>query len=105
MVRSGCAQCVEQLEQAIELYHGQFMSGFFLKDLIEFETWLEVKRQFYDQIAISALSDIAGHFLERDKYDIAQRAAFRQIEIDPYREIAHRQYMRSLIASGNEPRP
>lgn len=100
VIRSGCAQCVERLEQATSLYHGQFMSGFFLKDSIEFETWLEVKRQFYDQIAISALSDIAGHYLEKGQYDIAQRVALRQIEMDPYREIAHRQYMHSLIACG-----
>ena len=33
VVRSGCVQCIKQLEQAIELYHGQFMSGFFLTDL------------------------------------------------------------------------
>ena len=29
LTRGACAQCVERLERAIDLYHGQFMSGSF----------------------------------------------------------------------------
>ncbi len=56
---SSCAHCVARLEQAMALYRGPFMNGFFLRDAVEFETWVEVKRQTYEQTAISALAEIA----------------------------------------------
>lgn len=100
MTRCGCLQCAKRLEQAIDLYQGHFMSGFFIKGSSEFEAWLEMKRQIYHQIAISALADTAEYYLDQDQYDLAQQVTLRQIEMDSYCEIAHRQYMRSLMGSG-----
>ena len=70
-----------------------------MKDALEFEAGGDVKRQIYDQMAIDALADMAEYFLGQDHYNQAYQAALRQIDIDPYREIAHRQCMRSLLAS------
>lgn len=100
VIRGDCAQCVKRLEQALELYRGRFMNDFYIKDSSEFETWLEMKRQFYDQIVFSMLSDIAEFHLKDDQFEIAQQSALRQVEMDPYRESAHRQLMRALAACG-----
>lgn len=100
VARSSCGLCVERLEQAVELYRGPFMSGFFLRDAFEFEAWVEMQRHAYEQAAISTLARITDYYLEHDRFEIAQQTALRQIEMDPYFEMAHRQYMQALVASG-----
>jgi hypothetical protein len=35
---------IERIEQAVELYKDEFLSGFFVKNALEFDAWVVVRR-------------------------------------------------------------
>jgi len=53
---------------------------------------------------MDALYCLADARLQRGRYGEAQRYARRQIELEPWREEAHRQLMRALALSGQRSR-
>ncbi|MCB0174884.1 MAG: tetratricopeptide repeat protein [Anaerolineae bacterium] len=95
---SGCQACRTSLKQALELYRGEFLAGFFLEECLAFEEWLFVWRERLHVQALKQLEQLAdaaaqsGHLVEAAGY------ARRQIELDPLHESAHRQLMRALYA-------
>ena len=42
---AACRPCQDQLKQAVKLYRGEFLAGFFLEDCLAFEEWLFVWRE------------------------------------------------------------
>ena len=97
---SACRPCQTALRQALELYQGEFLTGFFLEDCLAFEEWLFVWRERLHVQMLKQLDHLvqaaenSGHFAEAERY------ARRQIELDPLHESAHRQLMRALVAQG-----
>jgi DNA-binding SARP family transcriptional activator/predicted ATPase len=91
---------VDKLEQAVALYRGSFLEGFSLGDSAPFEEWaLFTGEQIARQVS-SALHRLAEIYVERGEYEEARSYAWRQLELEPWDEIAHRQLMRSLTLSG-----
>jgi len=98
--RETCRVCVKRLQRAVKLYRGDLLTGFFLKDSAAFEEWALVTREQLARQALSALHSLAEYQALRGNYQLMERVARRQIEIDPFREDAHRQVMRALTWSG-----
>jgi DNA-binding SARP family transcriptional activator/predicted ATPase len=96
-----CAECAAWLSDAIGLYRGDFLSGFALPDSTSFEEWALVVREQLHQQALEALSMLAAYHDQQGDYAALARAARRQIELEPWREQAHRQLMRALAAMGD----
>jgi predicted ATPase/DNA-binding SARP family transcriptional activator len=97
--RETCPPCIECLQQAVTLYRGELLTGFFLKDSAAFEEWVLVKREQLARQALSALHSLTEYYALRGDFPLMEHAARRQIEIDPFRETAHRQVMRALAWS------
>jgi predicted ATPase/DNA-binding SARP family transcriptional activator len=95
-----CAECSERLEQAVALYRGEFLAGFFLDDSPAFEEWMVLKREWLRREVLQALADLAVFHERAGVYAQAQAYAWRQVELDPPREEAHQQLMRVLALSG-----
>lgn len=95
-----CRSCTARSKQAVDLYHGDFLSGFYLKDSVAFEEWALIKREQCRRQAVSALHLLTDHHCLRCDYENMEHYARRQIEIDPFREEAHRQVMRALAWQG-----
>ena len=95
-----CCACVKRLEHATTLYRGDLLADFFLKDSAPFEEWAIIKREQLARLVIAALHTLAEHYAIRSRYVDMEWAARRQIEIDPFRESAHRQLMLALMSSG-----
>ncbi len=95
-----CRPCMQRMQQAIELYAGDFLADFFLPDSAGFEEWTLFKREWLRRQALDALYHLAEYHRKRAEYDEAARYAQRQVELEPYREEAHRQLMRTLALSG-----
>ncbi|MGD2177518.1 MAG: BTAD domain-containing putative transcriptional regulator, partial [Anaerolineae bacterium] len=91
---------VPQLEEALALYRGSFLEGFFLRDSAAFDDWSLIVRERLRRQALGALHQLAGHYERRGDYEQAQAHAWRQVELEPWRESAHRQLMRLLALSG-----
>jgi DNA-binding SARP family transcriptional activator/class 3 adenylate cyclase len=94
-----CASCMAKLEEAASLYRGDFLAGFSL-DSAPFEEWLVVQRESLHLQALEVLHHLALYHERQGEYDQALRYARRQVELEPWREGAHRQCMRALSASG-----
>jgi ABC-type oligopeptide transport system substrate-binding subunit/DNA-binding SARP family transcriptional activator len=97
---SACADCIERLQQAVELYRGEFLAGFFLDDCPAFEEWILLKREWLRRQALQAFFDLAVYYERQEAYARAEVYAWRQVELDPPREEAHQQLMRVLALSG-----
>jgi WD40 repeat protein/DNA-binding SARP family transcriptional activator len=90
----------EQLEKAVALYRGPFLEGFSLADSPEFEEWVVLTREQLFRQAIEAHHRLASEYEEGGQYERALEHAWRQLELDPWRENAHRQVMRLLALNG-----
>jgi adenylate cyclase len=93
-------QAVHGLESAVELYRGDLMEGFSIPDSAAFEEWALLTRERLRRRALGALRRLVDAHEQRGHYEHALRFAWRQVELDPWREQAHRHVMRLLALSG-----
>jgi DNA-binding SARP family transcriptional activator/predicted ATPase len=91
---------VRRLEEAVALYRGSFLQGFFLKDSPAFEDWSLIVRERLQRQALGALHRLAETYEQRGEYERARDYAWRQVEMEPWQEEAHQQLMRLLALSG-----
>lgn len=95
-----CEPCLARMAQAIELYRGELLAGFGLLDAPAFEEWLLLKRESLHQQALAALNSLIRAYEQRGDDQQAHHYATRQLALDPSREEAHRQVMRTLARLG-----
>jgi len=98
--RETCQACNARLGRAVALYRGDLLTEFSIKDSAAFEEWALVKREQLSRMALAALTSLAEYHLSQGEFEQAEQAARRQIELDPFRENAHRQVMRALAWAG-----
>jgi len=99
----GLDSCLLLLESCAALYRGPFLHGLSLGDSPAFDDWLLLKEEQYRRSVLGVLGDLASLHAAREEYDQAARWARRQLELEPYREPAHRQLMAALALGGERP--
>jgi predicted ATPase/DNA-binding SARP family transcriptional activator len=95
-----CEQCGEQLQQAVSLYRGDFMTGFSLDGSAAFEEWVLVRQEQHRRQMLDALHRLAICYERQGALKKALDCARQQVDLDPWREGAHRQVMRLLALDG-----
>ena len=95
----GEAACAA-LEKAVALYRGPLLEGFSLRDSAAFEDWLFWTREQYQRKALCALRRLVAMYEIAGRYEAAQAAARRQVQLEPLDEEAHRQLIRTLALGG-----
>jgi len=93
-------QSVRRLEEAVALYRGHFLEGFSVGDSPTFEEWALLNRERLHRLVVEALHRLADCHERHGAYERGLEHAWRQVELDPWREKAHRQLMRLLALSG-----
>lgn len=88
------------LEQALALYHGDFLQGFSLADSPEFEQWLIAEQARLRQLAIDGYHTLVVSATQSREFARGINAARRLLLLDPLREEANRQLMQLLATSG-----
>lgn len=88
------------LQKAAELYRGDFLAGFVVRDAPEFEEWMLAQRARFRELALHALHNLTEAYLEQGQYDRTIDYATQLLSLDPWRENAHRQLMLALARSG-----
>ncbi len=91
---------LKRLATAVDLYQGPFMTGLDVRDAPEFEEWVLMRRARYEQLAISALDTLVSEAISRQQYTTGIHYARRLLELDSWREEAHRQLMWLLELDG-----
>ena len=95
-----CQPCLSRLRQAVNLYQGEFLAGFSVVDSDPFEEWRRVTQEQCHIAALDALEQLTDACAANGDDEQAQKFAARQIALEPWREQASRQLMRTLARSG-----
>jgi len=88
------------LQQAVALYQGDFLEGFFVPDAPEFEQWVLVERTRLREMLLQTLATLAALQAEQSDLHGAIKSTRRLLSIEPWREEAHRQLMLWLAQNG-----
>jgi DNA-binding SARP family transcriptional activator len=88
------------LEHAVTLYRGEFLEGFSLSDSPLFEEWTLFSRERFHRLVLEALQRLVRHCRQSGQHEPGLAHAWRQVELDPWREEAHRQLVLLLAATG-----
>jgi serine/threonine protein kinase/DNA-binding SARP family transcriptional activator len=73
----------EQFREALDLYRGNLLEGFFISDAPEFERWLETERARLQETASRAARALVEHYEARSNLTTAAHWARRAIELAP----------------------
>jgi predicted ATPase/DNA-binding SARP family transcriptional activator len=91
---------VTLLQRAADLYRGDFLEGFLVRDAPEFEEWALAQRTRYRELALQALHTLTTAHLDSADYTAAIDAAGRLLALDGWREEGYRQLMLALARTG-----
>jgi DNA-binding SARP family transcriptional activator len=94
-----CPECLQRLQEAANIYRGELLDQFVMESAL-FEEWLHRRRDHYHRRAITTLDQLASGYETCGEYERAQAIIERQIELEPWRENAHRRLMRMLALRG-----
>jgi len=89
---------------ALEVYRGEFMDGFHLRNAGEFDQWATAERTRLRALAARAASAAAKRLEDLGRIAEAAAAAERALELAPSDEVALRNVVRLLIAADNRTR-
>jgi len=90
----------EQFREALDLYRGNLLEGFFISDAPEFERWLETERARLQETASRAARALAEHYETRSNLTTAAHWARRAIELAPSDEATVRRLISLLDRHG-----
>src|SRR5262245_38172500 len=91
---------LQPLRQALELYRGDFLEGFSVREALAFEEWMLIQRERLRQLAMQGLFKLAREHTVRVEYAAAMDYTSRLLALEPWREEGHRQMMTLLAKSG-----
>jgi predicted ATPase/DNA-binding SARP family transcriptional activator len=92
---------VQALTAAVQLYRGDFLSGFYLRDSVGFDEWQFLEQEDLRRDYASALQQLVMLLEDRGDLKTAINYGRRWLAFDPVEEAAHRQLMRMYTAAGN----
>jgi DNA-binding SARP family transcriptional activator/tetratricopeptide (TPR) repeat protein len=98
-----CAACIPHLEKATDLYRGDFLEGFSMRDAAEFEDWARTATESFRNQAGVAFQRLAMAKAATGDYSGALRAVHRWIDLDPLHEPAYRLLMLLHAWDGDRP--
>ncbi len=94
------AEAAQQLEQALGLYQGDFLAGFYLRDSQGFEDWMIQERERLRRAVIEAWQNLVAYALDKGAYSVGIAQATRLLRLEPLLEEGHRQLMQLLVKAG-----
>jgi DNA-binding SARP family transcriptional activator/predicted ATPase len=91
---------VHRIEEAVALYGGDFLEGFYVRSAPAFEEWALAERERLRQMALRALYRLVGHYKAKGDHDRGLDYATRLLALEPWHEEVHQQMMLLLALSG-----
>lgn len=91
---------LDDLREAIGLYHGEFLEGFFVLNAAPFDDWVRQKREEYLILVLNSLHTLADRYMAANEFDAGLTATRRLLLLDPWNEQAHRKQMWLLACAG-----
>jgi DNA-binding SARP family transcriptional activator len=95
-----CPVCTESLEEALALYRGDFLGGLKVANSAAYEEWTLYWREYLHRLALESMVHLSNYYERLPDLEQAWRWAERQLQMEPWREEAHRQLMRVMARLG-----
>jgi predicted ATPase/DNA-binding SARP family transcriptional activator len=83
-----------------ELYHGDFLQGFYIRGSSGFEQWTTSERERHRHLAHQSIHSLVDQLLHSNDYQACISHIYRLLEIDPLDESAQRKLMIGLSHLG-----
>jgi len=97
-----CTVCIDWLRQAADLYRGDLLAGFSLRDSMPFEEWQVVQRETLHRQVVEALGRLTDYYERQGEPARVLDYARRVVALEPWQERAHMQVMAALAQTGQE---
>jgi DNA-binding SARP family transcriptional activator/predicted Ser/Thr protein kinase len=95
-----CPDCLTNMAQAVELYRGDFLEGFTLRDSPTFDEFQFFQTEGLRRELASALEQLVRGHSAQGAFESAIRYARRWLALDPLHEPVHRHLMQLYAWSG-----
>ena len=105
-VRGAGGQSVDllRLSRAVQLYRGDLLPGFYVRDSPDFEDWLAGERARLHDAAVEALRTLIESYRRRGEYRFGLHYARQLVALDPLSEPAHGELMQLYALAGRRSR-
>jgi DNA-binding SARP family transcriptional activator len=97
-----CSNCLTGLAAAVELYLGDFLSGFTLPDAPDFDEWQFFQTEELREKLAGALERLIKGYSGQGEYEVAIPHARRWLALDPLHEPAQRTLMQLYGEAGQK---
>jgi len=94
---------IRRIREALDLYQGDFLSGFSVPNAPGFEEWLVLERERLFLLLLRALTGLIQGFIARGERNEAILTCQRLLVLDPLQEDIHRLLMRLYRETGQRP--
>ena len=95
-----CDACLNPLQEGLELYRGEFLAGFTLRDSPAFDEWQSTESESLRRDLAHVLDRLAQCHLVRGEFDRALAHTRRRLVLDPLDESVHRLLMQLNFWAG-----
>ncbi len=92
----------ETLRAAVDLYQGDFMTGFTLRNSAVFDEWQTVQTHSLRQRLMGTLEKLIQHYATSQQTQAGIKTAQRLLELDPLHEAVQRRLIRLYALSGQQ---
>ena len=90
-----------RLQQAVNVYRGDFLEGFFLNETPDFEEWIGAQREYWHRRMDTVCNHLSQMQSEGGEVSDAIETSTRWITHDPFNELAYQRLMQAHSAAGD----
>jgi predicted ATPase/DNA-binding SARP family transcriptional activator len=89
-----------KLQATLDLYHGEFLAGFTVRNAPAFEAWVMHQREELHTLVMQGSYRLAEHYWQQGDYQTGLATTRRLLQWEPWHEASHRLQMELLMATG-----
>lgn len=89
-----------ELQAALDLYQGEFLAGFTVRNAPVFEEWVMHQREELHSLVLQGLYTVAERYYQQHETQAGLAMTQRLLALDPWHEVGYRLQMQLLAASG-----
>ena len=92
-------QTAAQVEEALRLYQGDFLNGFFIREASRFDDWLREQQAYWRRLVLTGMNLLGDFYQKSGDYLNGINLVKRVLQIDPLDERAYQRLMILLADS------
>jgi two-component SAPR family response regulator len=93
--REGREESITCLENAFDIYKGDFMPN------LDSEDWAIFKRNHFNRLYIKCIKELSNRYFEQERYDDAIKISENALNYEPYEEEIHIKLIEALVKKGS----